>query len=121
MKRFVDFIFSFFPTALPVGMTEFNAWADSIVELTGPIADRDSLIWVASQEIMRLPPGHARVSKRQIVNTLRKFATNQLAAAKVNEIKAAQEAARQAAALKQVEDTAGHEAANGDQATQETP
>lgn len=121
MKRYVNFVLSFLPTALPVGMTEFNAWANNIVELTGPIADKDSLIWVASQEIMRMPPGKSRVPKRTFVNILRKFAANQLAAAKVNEIKEAQEADRQAALLKQAEDTAAKEVANGVQPTQETP
>jgi len=90
-------LISYFPTQLPVGMTEFNDFANDIVELTGPIADKESLIWVASNEIMRMPPGQNRVSKNTFVKLLRKYAANQIAAAKVLEIREAQEAKKKAA------------------------
>lgn len=99
--KLIKKILSYYPFQLPVGMTEFNAFADDIVELAGPIADRDSLVWVTSNEIMRMPPGKCRASKNQFVRLLRKYAANQIAAAKVLEIKASQEEKAKAEITKQ--------------------
>lgn len=106
MKRLLAKILSHFPTSLPIGMTEYNIWLDSIVELAGPIADVDSLKWVISNEIMRLKPGQCRVPKHLFVKLLRKYAANQLAAFKVIELKEKQQAAIEAAKVKQAEVTA---------------
>lgn len=83
---------SYFPTVIPTGMTQFNTYLDSIVELTGPIADADSMKWVISNEIMRLSPGRDRIAKAFFVKSLRKYAANQLAASVVMELKTKQEA-----------------------------
>lgn len=99
MRQQLKVLLSYFPTKIPVGLTDFNAWLDSIVELTGPIADADSIRWVVANEIMRLSPGRDRVAKQTLVRILRKFAANQLAAHTVNEIKQRQEDAKKAAQL----------------------
>ena len=101
LKKALNIILSYFPTALPVGMTQYEAWLDSIVELTGPIADELSLKWVISNEIMRLAPGRDRVPKAFFVKSLRKYAANQIAAVKVLELKQQQETLS-----KQAEETA---------------
>jgi hypothetical protein len=96
-KLLIKKMLSVFPSDLPVGMTAFNKWMDEVLELTGPIADKTSMTWLVSNEIMHVKSGMDRVPKRYFVKVLRKFAANQLAAAKVNEIKLQQEAAQKAA------------------------
>ncbi len=88
---------SYIPTKLPVGLTAYQAWLDSIVELAGPLADRESVQWVISNEVMRLPPGKDTVSKNRMVKLLRKYAANQCAGHVVLELKAKQEIVRKAA------------------------
>lgn len=97
MRRLLKRILSYYPTAMPITMTQFNTWLDSILELAGPIADKDSLEWVISNEIMRLAPGRDRVPKHLFVKLLRKYAANQFAANKVLELKLKQEEANRAA------------------------
>ncbi len=82
---------SHLPLRMPVGKTAFDAWLSEIVDLVGPIADAESIAWVACNEIMRLPPGSDRIPQQKLIRIVRKFAANQLAANKVNELKAAQE------------------------------
>jgi len=91
-KALLATILAYLPSKIPTGMTEFNAWLDSIVKLVGPIADDRSLKWVISNEVMRLPSGKDSVPKMLFVKVLRKFAANQLAAATVNNLKAEQDA-----------------------------
>lgn len=91
LKKIINKILAYFPTPIPTGMTKFKSWLDSIVELTGPIADEESLKWVVSNEVMRLSPGRDKVSKMSMVKLLRKYAANQLAAQTVMDLKKAQE------------------------------
>ncbi len=104
-------ILSYLPTRLPVGKTAYNDFLDSIIELTGPIADADSLAWVISNEVMRMNPGRDRASKHTFVRLIRKYAANQIAANKVMELKDKQ--AKAIEAQKQAEVTAIPQASNG--------
>ena len=92
-------LFSYLPTALPTGNTNYNKWLDEVVELAGPIADTDSLQWVISNEVMRLSSTKDKVPKAYFVKVLRKYAANQLAANKVMELKTKQQEAQNAAKL----------------------
>lgn len=105
LKKLLDKATSYYPTELPTGGTAYDAWLDSVVDLVGPIADKDSLIWVISNEIMRLPSGQNRVPKHYFVKTLRKFAANQIASNKVIQIKEKQQAAVTADQAKAADDT----------------
>lgn len=110
---------AYLPTKLPTGMTNFDRFLDSIVELAGPIADTRSMKWVISNEIMRLDSGKDRVSKMYFIKRLRKYAANQLSAAKVNQLKTEQdeEIAKlkaEATANNQAEATATLSVANGE-------
>lgn len=104
LKNILRLIVSFLPTSLPTGATAYESWLNEIVLLTGQLADEQSLKWVISNEIMRLAPGRDRVPKRYFVKALRKYAANQVAAYKVQEIKQAQE--ERAKQQKLAEDTA---------------
>jgi len=98
MKLLVKRILSYFPTKLPVGMTEFKAWSADIIELVGPIADERSLRWAVSNMIMHLPSTNDRAPKNYFVKCLRKTAANQVAGQVFLDIKAEQEEAAKKAA-----------------------
>jgi hypothetical protein len=87
MRLIIKRILSNISTSLPVTKAEYDSWLESIVELTGPIADKASLEWVVSNEVMRAQSGKDTIPKAVFVRALRKFACNQLAANKVLELK----------------------------------
>lgn len=111
MKRLFKRLLSYFPAPLPVGLTSFNEWADSIIELSGKFADEDSLKWAISNMVMHLPSTTDRVPKNYFVKCLRKTAANQVCGQVFMDIKEKQKAAQDMAAAKQAEDTAQTQAA----------
>lgn len=94
-----------FDTKLPVGMTEFNEWADSIIDLAGEFADRDSMKYALASNVIHMKHTADAAPKAYFVAVLRKAAANQVASAVFQDIKIKQEEAIKAAQLKQVEDT----------------
>ena len=126
MKLFFNKLMSYFPSALPTGVTEFQAWADSIVDLAGLSASRDSQHQALANMIMHLPPRKsdqrptAYESKSWFVYALRKGAANQIASfvfqeirkdmdAKIAELKKAEAVPALAPAASQAEATAASE------------
>ncbi len=109
-------LYSYVPTALPVGLTEFNQWADSIIELAGPYADSDSMLQALANMVMHASPtdksqtARSHIPKNWFVKGLRKGAANQIAAhvfytiQQANEVKKAQYKAADAAANTIAED-----------------
>lgn len=112
MKLLMKRILSHVPTKLPVGLPQFEAWADSIIELAGDYADHDSMRYAIASNLIHLPHNKASVPKAYFVNALRKAAANQVASFVFQDIKIKQaEAAKLAeeqAKLKQAEDTASN-------------
>lgn len=98
-------ILSYLPSKLPVGVTEFNAFADSIIELTGPFADPDSMKWAIANNIIHLPATTSHKAKQYFVRSLRKAAANQVASFIFQDIKLKQQerAAQEAAAAAKVD------------------
>ncbi len=101
-------LLSHFPTKLPVGLTEFNDWSDSIIELSGNFADSDSMKYAIASNLIHLPHTKAYVAKSYFVNSLRKAAANQVASQVFHDIKIKQEErakqlTAEAAALKAAE------------------
>lgn len=80
------------PTKLPVGLAEFNMWADSIIELGGQYADQDSLRFAIASMVIHLPAGTGTIPKNHFVKGLRKSAANQVASQVFQDIKAKQQA-----------------------------
>ena len=106
---------SYFPTKLPTGMSEFEAWSNDIIELTGPLAEPTSLKFALADMILRIGPLKndkyqtipGSVPKNYFVQALRKIASSQIASGVLHQIKVDQEAAQKAAAEKaQAEATA---------------
>jgi hypothetical protein len=96
-------LLAYLPSRFPTGMTELNKWIDDIVELTGPIADRDSIVYVAGHETVAMKNTTKSVSKMEIVKRIRKMAFNQLMSSVLMEISKRHEAEKLAA--KQAEAT----------------
>ena len=130
MNRFLRKILSYFPSALPTGVTELSIWAQEIIDLAGLPASVDSQTQAICNMIMHLPPRKrdqrptAYVSKNWFVHALRKGAANQIASfvfqeirkdmdAKIAEMKKAEETAANTPQTQLVEATAGTEPANG--------
>lgn len=93
---------------LPVGLTEFNEFAERIISKAGKFADQDSLTYALAMELIHSDPKTA-FSDDYFVTRLRKVAANQVASQVINDIKAKQmaamEAAKQAEATASTEDT----------------
>jgi hypothetical protein len=106
-------LLSHFATKLPVGLSEFESWADSIIELSGPYADRDSMVFAISSALIHADAKHGSLPKKYFVDRLRKAAANQVASQAFQDIKIrqqkaaeAQKAAEEQQQAKQVEATA---------------
>ena len=97
VKILFNKLLGLFPTALPIGLTEFNTWASSIID-TYDFPDNDSVRFSLAVMIMHLPSDKSSVRKSLIASQLHKGASNQVAAAVVQDLKAKQEAAQKAAA-----------------------
>jgi hypothetical protein len=111
MKRLLARLLAYFPTKLPVGLTAFHAWADSIIDITGEFADRDSMKWAIASNLIHLPTTTDRKSKEYFARTLRKAAANQVASQVFQDIK--QKQADKAAADKAAEVTAPQSVTHG--------
>lgn len=103
-------LFSYIPTQIPVGMTAYQAWSGSVIELIGPIATKDDLDFCIAAEVMRTKPEDNYKPKNYFVKRVRAGASKQLAGAVFTRIreeqKAEQEKLKAAEAAKQAEATA---------------
>lgn len=82
---------AFFPSALPIGVTEGNAWLDSIVNLYN-LPDNDSTRFALSSMIGHMNPTAAFKSKFYFALLAWKSMANQIAYAKMHELKEKQQA-----------------------------
>lgn len=85
----IEWILSFFPTALPVGRTAFDKWAASVIRLSGCPDNRSTRFALT---VMIMHGKKARVPKRFFAQQLYKAAANEVAHALGQEAKAAQKA-----------------------------
>jgi hypothetical protein len=100
MKKLFYKLLSLFPQTLPVGIAEFEVWADSIIGLLGKgfeAVPRDDLHFVIATIIMHLGPQRSLVPKNYFVRSLRKGAANQVAGQVFSNIKEKQKVAQETA------------------------
>lgn len=90
-------LISHIPKKLPVGLTEFHAWADNIINKAEKFADVDSMKYVLATIIMQLDHAVSFKSDAYFIARLRKAAANQVAGSVFQEIKAKQAAKQEAA------------------------
>ncbi len=97
-------LMSYLPRPLPVGMADYEKLIDRVILLGGNYADRDSISFVMSSEIMHLGALQSSIPDRFFVRRLRKLAANQIAGQTMQNIKNKQiEAAQAQEAAKQQE------------------
>lgn len=87
LTKTYNYFRSYFPTKLPVGTTEFEAWVDSIIELAGKYADRDSMKFAIASMLIHADARHGALSKQYFVTRLRKSAANQIASQVFQDLK----------------------------------
>lgn len=101
MNKAFLLIKSYFPTKLPVGMTEFATWSDDVITLVGPIADALSLRFALATQIMHADSSNSALPMQYFIKRLRKTAANQVAAQVFQDVKLAQKKAAEEAAKNQ--------------------
>lgn len=102
MKRIISLLLSLIPRALPVGMSEFETWAERILSQCGKFADEDSMKFALASILIHADARHGSLPDKYFTDRLRKSAANQVSSQVFQNIKA-----KQAEALaKQQEDTA---------------
>lgn len=95
-------ILSYIPTPLPVGATEFDAWAASIIQLTGQYAEDTSMRFAIASILIHADSKKGSLSKHYFIARLRKSAANQVASQVFQDIKLKQDAAQKAAQATEV-------------------
>jgi hypothetical protein len=98
--RLIKRIRSYFPSKLPVGLPQFDAWVAEIIELSGQFADETSMRFVLASELLHSDAKKGSVPKNYFVSRCRKLAANQTAGYILQEIKAEQEKLKAAEAAK---------------------
>lgn len=86
LKKFLNKIRFFFPSSLPVGMTEFYVWADSIIDAYG-LPNNDSSQFALATMILHLDSTSDSKPKRYFGKAALKSMSNQIAAGVMQDLK----------------------------------
>ena len=115
MRLFIKRLLSYYPTRLPVGLTEFHKWSQDVVDLCDDLdsVPLESKQFVLSSQFQSLPPAAAYKPKHYFVKILYKAAANQVAAQVFVGIKEAQK-------QREIEEAAARAASEAETAAQET-
>lgn len=90
IKQTIARLLAYLPEPLPVGMSEFNAWSDAIIELSGEYADKDSMRFAIASILIHADSKIGSLSKHYFIVRLRKSAANQIASQVFQDIKTKQ-------------------------------
>lgn len=104
IRKVYNQIRGFFPEALPVGLTHFHVWADTLLDCYNlkSVANEDDLKYVLATSIMHLGAQDAYKPKWFFVKTIRKAAANQVSSAVFQDIKQKQQAKAEESATAKV-------------------
>lgn len=95
--KFITNLFSKDKTlSLPVGLTEFNAFAEEVFAMSGRFADEDSMRFALASMIIHGKEDLGDVKTSYFAKRLRKVAANQVASQVFQDIKAKQIEAQEA-------------------------
>lgn len=97
LLRLAKHLASYLPSQLPVGLTEFEAWAQDIMSMASPLPNNASIRWVLATMIQRLDSARDRVPKRYFVRALLRAAAGEVAHNVMVDLKEKQQAAAKAA------------------------
>lgn len=93
IKKLALRLYAFVPTRLPIGLTEFNEWASSVLSLYD-FPDNDSTRWALASMVIHLGPTDAYKPKRYFGLSIRAGAAKQVAGTVFQELKLKDQAAR---------------------------
>lgn len=110
--KFFQRLLARFPTAVPMGVSDFNDWADSIINLYG-FPNNDSVRFALATIIMHLGPTAAYKSKHYFAVTIKAAAAKQVAGQVFQDLKAKQQAKQEADKAAQTQPQAEVPAAPG--------
>jgi hypothetical protein len=99
MKKILKRIKALLPSKLPQGVTEFNLWADEIIEIYD-MPNNDSIRFALATALMHLGPTDAYKPKEYFGRILIKGAAGQVAYGMMQELKKKQAEEQEAAAKK---------------------
>lgn len=102
------------PRKLPVGMTQFETFANRVISIAGRFADEDSLKFALATAIIHADAAKGNIPDSFFVQRLRKAAANQVASQVFQDIKVKQVAQQQAALEKQQAEAAAAETVTTD-------
>lgn len=120
LSNLIKRISSYFPTKLPLGMSDFETWSNTIISLLGPGLENipaDDIKFVLTTNLQRLGPDEDKRSIQYFVRVIRAAAIKQVSAQVFQDVKLRQ--AEAMAKLKQAEETAKLETPN--ESAQKTP
>ncbi len=109
MRKLINKLLQRIPRKLPVGVKEFNAFADRIIEQSGKFADDDSMRFAIATNIIHADASKGSVPDSFFISRLRKAAANQVASQIFQDIKTKQAAEQKAALEKQQAEAAATE------------
>lgn len=108
LKRLVNQVLGLFPSRLPVGVTEFDSWAESIIDTYPmPTSNRDSLKFTLATIIMHQGTQDAYRSKFYFYLTINAAAAKQIAGEIFYSIKQKQKEEAERAAKEEAEKSSG--------------
>lgn len=87
MKRIINLLLSSIPRALPVGMTQFETWAERIMSQTGKFADENSMKFALASILIHADAKHGALPDKYFTDRLRKSAANQVASQVFQDVK----------------------------------
>lgn len=90
IKLFFTKVSNFLPELLPIGLSDYDAWADSIIT-TYEFPDNDSIRFSLAVMILHLSSTAAYKSKRYFALCLHKGMSNQVVSQVMQDLKAKQE------------------------------
>lgn len=85
-KKLYKLFLSLFPSKLPIGMTDFYLWSDSVLELSD-VPNNSSTVFCLATMILHLPSTSDKKSKYYFIKSLNKYASNQIAAGVIQDLK----------------------------------
>jgi hypothetical protein len=106
IKKVLNKLLNFIPTALPRGLTEFNTYAQSIIDTYNPPMDPRSVKFVIATLMLRLNPTEAYKPKRFFALALHKGACAEVASYVMGQLKQEQAEEQEAARKQELEATA---------------
>ncbi len=95
LKKLLNSTFEEKSEPLPIGLTEFDAWAAKIIAAAG-IPDNDSTRFALSTMVLYVDQGTDRVPAEHFITRLRKGASNETVSQVMHDLKEKQKAAEEA-------------------------